>query len=88
DHYADEIFMGVGIPYNNAFMSFEELSEIGNTLMKWDPNLQITVLDYRPEFRAQALKRPSYQEMVQIKDLLNGIGLKRVICQTYRGYIH
>ncbi|MFX0051088.1 MAG: radical SAM protein, partial [Candidatus Hermodarchaeota archaeon] len=26
DHYADEIFMGVGIPYNNAFMSFEELS--------------------------------------------------------------
>jgi pyruvate formate lyase activating enzyme len=87
DCYADEVFMGVGIPYNNALMSFEELFEIGNTLMKWDPNLQITVLDYRPEFRAQALKRPSYQEMVQIKNLLNGIGLKRVICQTYQGHI-
>jgi pyruvate formate lyase activating enzyme len=87
DHYGDKIFIGVGIPYNNTFMSFEELSEIGNRLMKWDPNIQITVLDYRPEFRAQALKRPSYQEMVQVKDLLNGIGLKRVICQTYRGHI-
>ncbi|MFX0182149.1 MAG: radical SAM protein [Candidatus Hodarchaeota archaeon] len=88
DYYADKVFMGVGIPYNNTFMSFEELSEIGNMLMKWDPNIQITVLDYRPEFRAQALKRPSYQEMVQIKDLLNGIGLKKVVCQTYRGHIH
>jgi pyruvate formate lyase activating enzyme len=87
DYYADEVFIGVGIPYNNTFMSFEELFEIGNTLMKWDPNLQITVLDYRPEFRAQTLKRPSYQEMVQIKDLLKGIGLKMVICQTYQGHI-
>ncbi|MFX1533550.1 MAG: radical SAM protein [Promethearchaeota archaeon] len=87
DNYRDKVFLGVGIPYNPVFISIEEVQEIGGTLAKWDPDLQITVLDYRPEFRAQDLKRPTYMRMSQIKSILNATGLKRVICQTAQGHI-
>ncbi|MFX0123626.1 MAG: radical SAM protein [Candidatus Hodarchaeota archaeon] len=87
DEYYDGIFMGVGIPFNKTFMSLEEIFEIGSKLAKWDPKLQVTVLDYRPEFRAQTIERPIYEEMLQVKTTLENSGLKRVICQTSGGYI-
>ncbi len=74
--------MGVGIPFNTSFMSLEEISEIGSKLAEWDRKLQVTVLDYRPEFRAQSINRPTYEEMLQVKTILENSGLKKVICQT------
>jgi pyruvate formate lyase activating enzyme len=79
--------MGVGIPFNTSFMSLEEVGEIGSKLAEWDHNLQVTVLDYRPEFRAQTINRPTYEEMFQVKTTLENAGLKKVICQTSGGYI-
>lgn len=87
DKYSDRIFMGVGIPFNQAFMSLDEIFEIGSALVKWDPEVQVTVLDYRPEFRAQNLIRPTSKEMSEVKNTLEGSGLKKVICQTSKGYI-
>ncbi len=79
--------MGVGIPFNQAFMSLDEIFEIGLALVKWDPEVQVSVLDYRPEFRAQNLIRPTTKEMSEVKNALEGSGLKKVICQTSKGYI-
>ena len=87
DNYYDRIFLGVGIPYNNEFMSFEELKEMGTKLTKLEPNLQVTVLDYRPEFRAQHIQRPTEDEMRKVKEVLNETGLNNVICQSLYGYI-
>lgn len=87
DEYSDKVFMGVGIPFNKTFMSLDEVFEIGSKLTEWDPKIQVTVLDYRPEFRAQTIDRPTHKEMLEVKDTLEGSGLKKVICQTSGGYI-
>ena len=87
DKYWGKVFIGVGIPYNKAFMSLDELYQIGLKLANIEPTIQVCVLDYRPEFRAQYLKRPSYEEMLKVKRILEDAGLKTVICQTVRGHI-
>ncbi|MHC1627743.1 MAG: radical SAM protein, partial [Candidatus Nezhaarchaeales archaeon] len=85
--YWGKVFIGVGIPYNSAFMSLNELYEIGLKLASIEPTIQVCVLDYRPEFRAQYLKRPSFNEMMRVKKILEEAGLKTVICQTVKGHI-
>jgi len=87
DKYWGKVFIGVVIPYNKAFMSLDELYQIGLKLANIEPTIQVCVLDYRPEFRAQYLKRPSYEEMLKVKRILEDAGLKTVICQTVRGHI-
>lgn len=87
DNYKDSLFLGVGIPYNKKLIDLDEIGRIGDLLASWDPEIQVCVLDYRPEFRAKELVRPSFKEMQQIKILLNGTGLTTVICQTTRGHI-
>ena len=79
--------MGVGIPFNKEFMTFQELEEMGKKLASWEPNLQVTVLDYRPEFRAQHIERPPIHVMKNIKEILNKTGLSNVICQSIYGHI-
>ncbi len=79
--------MGVGIPFNKEFMTFEEIEQIGTKLVSWEPNLQVTILDYRPEFRAQHIERPPIHVMKNIKETLNKIGLTNVICQSIYGHI-
>ncbi len=87
DNYKDNVFIGVGIPYNKKLIDLEEIERIGDRLASWDPEIQVCVLDYRPEFRAKRLLRPSFKEMQHIKTLLNRTGLTTVICQTNRGHI-
>lgn len=84
--YKEEVFLGIGIPYNRELISLEEIAEMGKEIMKIDPEVQVCVLDYRPEFRSR-IRRPSYEEMKAIYHLLKGIGLKIVICQTIFGHI-
>jgi pyruvate formate lyase activating enzyme len=87
DHYFGEIFIGVGIPYNTAFISLKEIEKIGDKLASWEPSVQVCVLDYRPEFRALNLVRPAFEEMIQVKRTLEQTGLTSVICQTIWGHI-
>ncbi|MEM0315352.1 MAG: radical SAM protein, partial [Archaeoglobaceae archaeon] len=87
DNYRDKVFIGVGIPYNRDPISLEEIHDIGNEICKIDPEIQVCVLDYRPEFRRRDIRRPSYGEMVEVWRILRSCGLKTVICQTIFGHI-
>ncbi|RLI07494.1 hypothetical protein DRO32_03785 [Candidatus Bathyarchaeota archaeon] len=88
DHYyPDEVFMGIGIPYNPALMSLEELREMGERIASMDPEVQVCVLDYFPTFRRRDMRRPSLRQMARARDILVEAGLKTVIAQTEVGHI-
>lgn len=87
DNYADRVYLGIGIPYNPALISLEEVCEIGYRIASIDPEIQVCVLDYFPTFRRRDIKRPPATHMVKIKKILNEIGLKYVIVQTSMGHI-
>ncbi|MEM1515085.1 MAG: radical SAM protein [Candidatus Bathyarchaeia archaeon] len=88
DNYKDRVYIGIGIPYNSAFMSFDELAEIGDKIASINSEVQVCVLDYFPTFRRREIKRPSYGEMLKVKEILNGRGLKCVIVQTVYGHVN
>jgi len=87
DKYKDRVFIGIGIPYNKELISIEEVSRIGDEIFKIDPEVQVCVLDYRPEFRRRDIVKPTFFEMTRVWDALHRSGLKTVICQTERGHI-
>ena len=87
EKYKDQVFTGVGIPYNRKLISVQELGVMAEKLCEIDPEIQVCVLDYRPEFKRLDLVKPSYEEMVEVHRVLSGKGLKTVICQTKRGHI-
>jgi pyruvate formate lyase activating enzyme len=87
DNYKGRVFIGVGIPYNKDLISIEEVAKIGEEIFKIDPEVQVCVLDYRPEFRERRISRPSFREMVNVWNVLKSVGLKTVICQTAYGHI-
>jgi pyruvate formate lyase activating enzyme len=81
------VFLGIGFPYNRQLISKSEIVAMGKRLAELAPDIQVTVLDYRPEFRAQHLTRPSVREMKEIRRALKRCGLKKVLCQTPVGHI-
>ncbi len=87
ERYNDLIFTGVGIPYNAKLISLDEIGLIGKKLYGIDPKIQVCALNYRPEFKRFDLQKPSYDEMVEVHNVLKDAGLKTVICQTDRGHI-
>ncbi len=88
NYYPDKVFLGIGIPYNSAFYpTLDEIYEIGRRIATMDPNIQVVALDYRPEFRRMDIKRPSVEEMLRVKNVLEEAGLQTVIVQTYMGHI-
>jgi len=86
NNYFDKIFLGIGIPYNKALISKNEIQKISKKIFELKPNVQICVLDYRPEFKRKNLFKPSVMEMMEIKELLNLTGLEKVIVQTTEGH--
>jgi len=84
--YADRVFTGVGIPYNQAFISVEEISRMGLKLLDISPSVQVSLLNYRPEFRS-SIVMPSDSEMASIREVLRDTGLETVLAQTTRGNI-
>lgn len=82
-----QVFLGIGIPYNRALITYEEIGEIAEKIAEIDPWIQVCVLDYRPEFKRSNLTRPNYWEMLEIHGILRDSGLESVICQTERGKI-
>jgi len=87
DRYKDRVFTGVGIPYNKELISPQEIELIGERLCEIDPEIQVCVLDYRPEFKRPDLVKPHYYEMVKIHKIFTFKGLETVICQTEYGHI-
>ncbi|MDI6806764.1 MAG: radical SAM protein, partial [Candidatus Aenigmarchaeota archaeon] len=87
DNYKDKVFLGIGIPYNKDLTSIKEIRQMGMEIVKIDPEVQVCVLDYFPQFRRRDISRPSYWEMVEVQRVLKETGLKTVTCQTERGHI-
>lgn len=87
EEYSNRIFVGIGIPYNEALLSFDELYKIGERIARWSPTIQVCALDYRPMFRRLDIRKPSYETMQRVKQVLEESGLRCVICQTERGMI-
>ncbi|UCG11795.1 MAG: radical SAM protein [Deltaproteobacteria bacterium] len=86
-NYKEKVFTGVGIPYNKKLISLREVREMGEKLSEIDPEVQVCVLDYRPEFKRLTLIKPRYHEMIEVHKRLRGTGLKTVLCQTERGHV-
>jgi pyruvate formate lyase activating enzyme len=87
DKYKGKVFTGVGIPYNKKLLSVQEIGLMGEKLSEIDPELQVCVLDYRPEFKRRDLVKPSFKDMEEIHRILAAKGLTTVICQTEYGHI-
>lgn len=87
ERYADKVYVGVGLVYNAALVSLEEVAEAGARIASIDPKLQVTVLDYFPTFRRRDLRRPTVAEMLRVKRVLEEQGLKTVIVQTAAGHV-
>jgi pyruvate formate lyase activating enzyme len=81
------VFLGVGIPYNYDLISKEEVEKMGYHISSIDQDVQVCVLDYRGEFRRKDLVLPSFNEIMEIKDILNHTGLKTVFAQTAEGHV-
>lgn len=87
NYYPDDVFVGIGVPYNALFMSEDELREIGLRIVKIDPNVQVCLLNYFPTFRRVDMRGPSPIDMRRAWRILRETGLKCVIAQTSLGYI-
>jgi len=87
NNYRDKVFIGIGIPYSEKLVSIQEIVEMGKRIATIDPTVQVCVLDYRPEFRARNITRPTLEDMFMVWKELKETGLKTVICQTGFGYI-
>jgi len=94
NYYPEQIFMGIGLPYNKIFypeenQRIEELSQWADRLVQINPEIQVCILDYRPAFRARrtGIEHPSSGEMRDTKRLLEARGLKCVTAQTPKGHL-
>jgi pyruvate formate lyase activating enzyme len=85
--YAGRVFLGVGMPYNRALVGLDEVEAFGRRLAGIDPDVQLCVLDYFPTFRRRTLRRPAPSEMLAVKRLLEGVGLRTVVVQTAIGHL-
>jgi len=84
--YADRVFLGAGIPYNRELLRLHEVEAFGQRLAAIDPKVQLCVLDYFPSFHRQQLRRPDPSEMLDVKRILEGTGLRTVVVQTAIGH--
>ncbi len=87
ERYSDRVYLGIGLVYNKALVSLDEIAEAGRRIAAIDKRIQVTVLDYFPAFRRKDLKRPSVSEMLEVKRVLEEQGLETVIVQTVAGHI-
>jgi pyruvate formate lyase activating enzyme len=84
--YREKVFLGVGLPYNPALISLEEVVEFGQRLASINPQIQVCVLDYFPAFKRLEIERPDPSEMFEVKRILEKSGLSVVIIQTSIGH--
>lgn len=82
--YSGKVFVGVGFPYSQSFISKLEISRMGQRLLAIDPSVQVTVLNYSSAFRSNIVM-PSDSQMLALRDMLQEIGLRTVLAQTTMG---
>jgi pyruvate formate lyase activating enzyme len=87
ERYQERLFLGVGLPYNLTLISLDEVREFGRRLAAIDLYTQLCVLDYFPTFRRRDLRRPSLNDMVRVKQILEETGLRTVVVQTAVGHL-
>ncbi|MEM1697756.1 MAG: radical SAM protein, partial [Thermofilaceae archaeon] len=87
DNYREKVYLGLGIVYNPALVTLDEIAEAGRRVAAISEEIQVTVLDYFPAFRRRELRRPTVEEMLRVKEILEGQGLKTVIVQTSSGHV-
>ena len=85
DKYSEELFVGVGIPYNKDLITTAEVTHMGERLREINPSIQVTVINYRPVFRSH-IPMPPDHEVEDIGQRLRDTGLDTVVCQTTRGF--
>jgi pyruvate formate lyase activating enzyme len=85
--YPGQVFLGVGMPYNRQLVGLGEVEAFGQRLAGIDPAVQLCVLDYFPTFRRRELRRPHPSEMLEVKRILEGAGLRTVVVQTASGHV-
>jgi hypothetical protein len=42
---ADKLFIGIGIPSNEALISLDEVYQIGERIAGWSPDVQVCAID-------------------------------------------
>ncbi|MEM4688226.1 MAG: hypothetical protein QXH65_03770, partial [Thermofilaceae archaeon] len=87
DNYREKVYLGLGLVYNPALVTLDEIAEAGRRVAAISEEIQVTVLDYFPAFRRRELRRPTVEEMLRVKEILEGQGLKTVIVQTSSGHV-
>mgnify|MGYP000035212936 CR=1 FL=1 len=87
EHYGDKVYLGVGLIYNSKLVTLDEIAEAGRRIASIDKRIQVTVLDYFPIFRRRDITRPTVNEMLKVKEVLESQGLENVIVQTSIGHI-
>ena len=75
------------MPYNRTLVDLDEVEAFGRRLADIDREVQLCVLDYFPAFRRRDLRRPHPSEMLEVKRILEGTGLRTVVVQTSIGHL-
>jgi pyruvate formate lyase activating enzyme len=82
DEYLEEVFVGVGVPYNPELVDKEEVFALTDWLYEHlGEDVQVCYLDYRPEFRRRDLPLPKYEDMVELEEYAKSLGFRRVHAQ-------
>lgn len=87
EYYPEDVFIGVGIPYNRALISLEEIRKMGERLVAINDEVQVTLLNYFPTFRRWDIVEPSLEEMLKARKALMETGLKTVLAQVPGGHV-
>jgi pyruvate formate lyase activating enzyme len=87
NYYPDQLFVGLGVPYNKCFITLDEIREIGERIAAINPEVQVCLLDYFPSFRRQDMNRPTVAEMRKARETLLKTGLTTTLAQTTIGHL-
>lgn len=87
NYYPDQLFVGLGIPYNKHLITLDEIREMGERIAVINPEVQVCLLDYFPSFRRKDMNRPTVAEMRKARDTLLKAGLTVALAQTTIGHL-
>ncbi len=87
NYHPDQLFVGLGIPYNKYLITLDEIREMGERMAAINPDVQVCLLDYFPSFRRQDINRPTVAEMRKAREALLKAGLTTALAQTTIGHL-
>ena len=87
NYYPDQLFVGLGIPYNKHLITLDEIQKMGERIASINPEVQVCLLDYFPSFRRCDMDRPTVAEMRKARETLLKAGLTTTLAQTTIGHL-